>query len=90
MLQRSSASLASPAFWFMSAQSAVQHVATSAGAMGSAWILHERPDHRLEGIVPLAVGAMALSAVVPLLLAAVAARVRRRDGAPAAAPAVGA
>jgi predicted MFS family arabinose efflux permease len=73
---------------FMSAQSAVQHVATSAGAMGSAWILHERADHRLDGIVPLALTSMALSAVVPLLLAAVAARVRRRD-APAGVPAVG-
>ena len=70
---------------FMSAQSAVQHLATAAGATTSAWVLHARPDLSLEGMPILAVGAIATSLVVPVLVAAVATRVRDRDAAAAAA-----
>jgi predicted MFS family arabinose efflux permease len=71
---------------YMSAQSAVQHLATATGAIGSAWVLHERPNHGLDGVPTLVFGTMVLTAAVPLLLAQVAARVRRRDLAAALTP----
>jgi predicted MFS family arabinose efflux permease len=71
---------------FMSAQSAVQHLATSTGAIVSSWVLRERPDRSLAGMPALALGAIVLSAVLPLPMAAVAARLRARDGAAARPP----
>jgi MFS family permease len=65
---------------YMSAQSAVQHVATSAGAIASTFLLHERPDHGLDGVPRLGVAAIVLSLGVPLLMARVSARLRARDG----------
>jgi predicted MFS family arabinose efflux permease len=72
---------------YMSAQSAVQHIATSLGAIASTWLLHERPDHALSGVPRLAIVAIVLAAPLPLLLARLTARVRARELAAAPAPA---
>ena len=61
---------------FMSAQSAVQHLSTAAGAAASALVLHEQPDHSLQGMRTLAIATIALAAVLPLLVAAITSRVR--------------
>jgi predicted MFS family arabinose efflux permease len=53
---------------FMSIQSSVQHAASALGAMLSAKMLHELPDHSLAGMRTVAILAMALTALVPLLL----------------------
>lgn len=80
---------------FMSLQSAVQHLSTSAGATFSTWVLHERPDQSLEGMATLAFGAVALALMLPPLLALLHTRVRARDaallaaGIPAALPSAG-
>jgi predicted MFS family arabinose efflux permease len=66
---------------FMSLQNAVQHLATSTGATLSAVVLHERADGALEGMATLALGATLLSLILPGLVGALAARVRRRDAA---------
>jgi predicted MFS family arabinose efflux permease len=66
---------------FMSAQSAVQHIATSIGAIASTWVLVERPDRSLGGIPRLGAASLVLAGVMPLLLAAVARRLRVRDSA---------
>jgi predicted MFS family arabinose efflux permease len=71
---------------FMSAQSAVQHLASAAGATLSTGVLEVAADGRLEGMTTLALGAAGLSLALPVLLAAVAARLERRDGVPPAAP----
>jgi predicted MFS family arabinose efflux permease len=64
---------------FMSTQSAVQHLSTTTGAGMSAWVLRERADHSLEGMPMLAMGAIALSVLLPAFVAAVAKRVGVRD-----------
>ncbi|HEX3694538.1 MAG TPA: hypothetical protein VH374_04030 [Polyangia bacterium] len=69
---------------FMSAQSAVQHIATAVGSMASVSLLVERPDRSLAGIPRLAIAAMSMAALVPFLLAKVIADVRRREAAAAA------
>jgi len=61
---------------FMSAQSAVQHLSTAAGAGASALVLREQPDHSLQGMRTLAIATIALAAVLPFLVAAIASRVR--------------
>lgn len=61
---------------FMSAQSAVQHMAAAVGAMIGAAVLHERPDHTLVGMDELAWFAVATSIALPFLLYAVAHRLR--------------
>ena len=73
---------------FMSAQSAVQHLASSAGAILSARILVVEPDGRLGGMRTLAFVSVAVAVAVPLLVAAVAARLRPRAAvdAPEAGP----
>jgi predicted MFS family arabinose efflux permease len=63
---------------FMSAQSAVQHLSTAAGAATSAAVLHEQSDHSLSGMRTLAIGAIVLSATLPVLVAWIASRVRAR------------
>jgi predicted MFS family arabinose efflux permease len=66
---------------FMSLQSAVQHLSTSAGATLSTWVLHERADQSLEGMSKLAIFAIALSCVLPILVTLLQRRVRERDAA---------
>ena len=72
---------------FMSMQSAVQHLASAIGAGASAWFLHERPDRSLDGMPTLAFGAIALSLLLPFLVAALSRRIQAR-AASAAAPVV--
>lgn len=71
---------------FMSLQSAVQHLSTSAGAGLSSWVLHERADLRLDGMPTLAVFAMAMSAALPPVVLLLSRRVRARDAARISAP----
>jgi predicted MFS family arabinose efflux permease len=59
---------------FMSLQSAVQHLSTSAGAAGSSWILREGVGGRLEGMPTLALFAIGLSLVLPILVYGLAKR----------------
>ena len=63
---------------FMSMQSAVQHLASALGAGASAWLLHERPDHSLDGMPTLALGAIALSLLLPFLVASLSRRIQAR------------
>jgi predicted MFS family arabinose efflux permease len=73
---------------FMSAQSAVQHLASAAGAMIGAQILVEQTGGALAGMDDLAWFAVATSAVLPAIVYAVDRRVRgRAAAAPAPAPA---
>ncbi len=71
---------------FMSAQSAVQHLASAAGAMIGAQILTEQAGGALAGMDDLAWFAVATSIALPAILYAVDRRVRARAAA-AAAPA---
>jgi predicted MFS family arabinose efflux permease len=73
---------------FMSAQSAVQHLASAAGAMTGAQILAERTDGSLIGMDELAWFAVATSIILPGIIYLVDRRVRARDlGAPTLASA---
>jgi predicted MFS family arabinose efflux permease len=67
---------------FMSFQSAVQHLAASAGAISSSLVLTEGPDHRLLHVRRLGVISLALIAVLPGLLFAVERAVGRGAGVP--------
>lgn len=64
---------------FMSLQSAVQHLSTSVGSAWSTWLLTEGPGGRLENMPTLASIALALSAVLPLMVARLS---RRLDAQP--------
>ena len=64
---------------FMSAQSAVQHLAAAAGAALSSRILWES-DGRVHGMDRLAAFCAALSLALPFIAAGVAAGLRRRHG----------
>lgn len=64
---------------FMSAQSAVQHLAASAGAVLAASLLTERDDLALIGMERVAALALGVSFLVPVLVAAVQVALRRRD-----------
>ncbi|MET0385554.1 MAG: MFS transporter [Polyangiales bacterium] len=66
---------------FMSLQSAVQHAASSLGAIGSAQLLHERADLSLEGMPRVASIAIALAMLLPWLLYLVERRLAVRDAA---------
>jgi predicted MFS family arabinose efflux permease len=66
---------------FMSLQSAVQHLSTSAGAGLSSWVLHERADQHLEGMPGLAAFAIGMSSLLPVVVLALHRRVRERDAA---------
>ena len=72
---------------FMSAQSAVQHLAAAAGAALSSHLLWEA-EGRLRGMTRLAVFSGALSLAVPFVAAGVASGLRRRQDArkPTATP----
>lgn len=65
---------------FMSAQSAVQHLSAALGAILSARILHERPGGGLEGMPAVAFVALVLSAMLPILMAKLSARLRPAGG----------
>jgi predicted MFS family arabinose efflux permease len=62
---------------FLSAQSAVQHLASAAGAAGSTLLLTVLPDGRLAGMRTLVILCLALSAPLPFLLGGVSKRVQR-------------
>jgi predicted MFS family arabinose efflux permease len=68
---------------FMSIQSAVQHLASAAGAFGAARVLTEGAGGRLEGMGAIAALAMGLTAALPGLMYLVERRVIRRPAAPA-------
>jgi predicted MFS family arabinose efflux permease len=70
---------------FLSLQSAVQHVGSASGAILSARMLRERPDHALVGMPEVALVAIALTAALPWLLRAVDAGVRADEHARSAA-----
>jgi predicted MFS family arabinose efflux permease len=53
---------------YMSAVSAVQHLASAAGAMIGAQVLTEQPDGSLRGMDELAWFAVATAAVLPVLI----------------------
>jgi len=61
---------------FLSIQSAIQHVASSAGAFLSAAFLHEYADGSLGGIDLLAVASIALTVMLPVLMRSVLRSVR--------------
>ncbi len=61
---------------FLSIQSAVQHLASAAGAFVSTRLLTELPGQRLDGMERVAWLSLGLTALVPLLLWAVERRVR--------------
>lgn len=61
---------------FMSLQSAVQHGASSAGAMLSTLLLTEGPDRRMRGMTHVATVTIALFLMLPVLLAVLERRVR--------------
>ena len=67
---------------FMSAQSAVQHLAASIGAVLSSILLTERPDRSLAGMDTVAFIAIALAFALPPLLVVVQRRVKLREARP--------
>jgi predicted MFS family arabinose efflux permease len=64
---------------FQSTQSAVQHLASAAGALLSSALLSSAADGRLVGMWKVAVFSSALALALPLLLRAVQPRVLRRE-----------
>lgn len=64
---------------FLSTQSAVQHFASSIGAMGATRFLVTTPDGKLHGLEQVALVAVALAAVVPFFTFVVERRVRARE-----------
>lgn len=68
---------------YMSVQSAVQHLATTTGAVVASALLVERGDQSLDGMSGVAIMAIGLAAVMPLGLALIEPRVRRSEQASA-------
>lgn len=64
---------------FMSAQSAVQHLASALGAILASKLLDADPSGKLLGIEHVAIGAMALASAVPVVSFLVESRVRARE-----------
>lgn len=64
---------------FMSAQSAVQHMSSAAGALFGSILLTADSQGRLHGMQSVAVTAIAISALVPLVAYRVETRVRLRE-----------
>lgn len=64
---------------YMSAQSAVQHIASSLGAIGSSWILTAQPDGALLHMNRVALVAFVAAAVVPFLSVRLERLLRERD-----------
>ncbi len=65
---------------FMSAQSAVQHAASAAGAMLASWVLVAAPDGKLQGMSQVAWGALVVACLVPIGASILERRVRAREG----------
>jgi predicted MFS family arabinose efflux permease len=63
---------------YLSAQSAVQHLASAVGATLSTRVLTVDGDGRLAGMRALVAGSAAVASLLPLLLFRVAAHLRRR------------
>jgi predicted MFS family arabinose efflux permease len=66
---------------FMSIQSAVQHMASAAGAFISSLVLVESPDHSLRGMPTIASVSIILALLLPVLLAQCEKSVKARDAA---------
>jgi hypothetical protein len=66
---------------FLSAQSAVQHLAASAGAIAGSWLLEERAGGALIGMDRLAWYAIGTAILLPVLLTLVHRRVRAAESA---------
>ncbi|HEY5961491.1 MAG TPA: MFS transporter, partial [Polyangiaceae bacterium] len=66
---------------FMSAQSAVQHLASSIGAVSSASLLRAEPDGRLVGMPSVALAAIAIAFLVPFFAWRVECGVKARESA---------
>jgi predicted MFS family arabinose efflux permease len=66
---------------FMSIQSTVQHAASSLGAIMSAQVLHERPDHSLAGMPAIGSAAIVLALLLPVLLRRIELDIAKRDAA---------
>jgi hypothetical protein len=64
---------------FQSTQSAVQHLASAAGALLSSALLSSAEGGRLLGVWKVAIFSGVLALALPVLLAAVAPRVARRE-----------
>ena len=71
---------------YMSLQSAVQHISSSLAAILSSQILTTGPDKRLVGMNYIAVGSIALGAVVPVLMWRIQRYVDRQPAALSAPP----
>lgn len=71
---------------FMSLQSAVQHISTSAGSAWSTWVLTEGPGGRLEGMPTVAVFSLGLSAVLPFLVTRLSHQLKERPALDASPP----
>lgn len=72
---------------FLSAQSAVQHMGSSLGAMGASAFLSSAADGRLVGLERIAVLVLGLAALVPFFGFAIERRVRAREADEASAAA---
>jgi predicted MFS family arabinose efflux permease len=64
---------------FMSAQSAVQHAASAAGAMLASLVLVAEPDGKLQGMAQVAWAALIVACLVPLGAGLLEKRVRARE-----------
>ena len=73
---------------FMSAQSAVQHLSSSAGALVTSLWLDAEPSGKLVGMASVSLTAIGFALFVPVLSAVIERRVKQREQerAPAAAP----
>jgi hypothetical protein len=63
----------------MSAQNAVQHLSSAAGAFFASTLLTADPDGRLHGMTQVGIAAIAISLTVPVLSGIVERGVRRRE-----------
>jgi hypothetical protein len=63
----------------MSVQSTVQHAASSLGAIMSAHVLQELPDHSLVGMQTIGAAAIVLALFLPVLLRRIEKDITRRD-----------
>lgn len=64
---------------FMSAQNAVQHLSSAAGAFLASTLLTADAEGRLQGMTTVAIGAIVLSLVVPILSGIVERGVKKRE-----------
>jgi predicted MFS family arabinose efflux permease len=71
---------------FMSAQSAVQHLASAAGAFAASLALSDHADGRLVGMEGVALAAIGVALFVPVVSSYVERGVRRRESAEMAVP----